>query len=586
MKIFALEDNNTFDIEFARSSGEESLKCPVCSSDRKKTNLKTFSWNHDKSAGKCHHCNERFVVWKEYKKKYIRPEFANNTKLSDNVVGWFDKRGISQFTLRKLNITEGEEWMPQIGKEVNTIKFNYFKDGDLINIKYRDAYKNFKLFKDAELIPYNIDGIKNSETAIIVEGEIDALTLWECGFHNVVSVPNGSNWDWLDNSIDYFDDKERIVLATDADIPGVKLRNELASRLGIERCYKVDFDICKDANEYLNEHGKEKLIDVINNQIPFPIEGVFSLNDVRDELDILFEEGLKPGEKTGIVQLDNHLTYSTSRLYTITGIPGHGKSEILDFILCRLNIMSGWKIGYFSPENHPMEWHLSKIIEKISGDKFGKMPRDLYRYTADYVNDNFFFVNPEDNYDIDNILEKARYLVRRKGIRAFVIDPYNKLEHQLKSSQSETNYISEFLDKVLRFAKINDVAMFLVAHPRKMGKDGKKYEIPTLYDISGSANFYNKTDFGITVYRDFEGGFVSVYVQKVKFKHMGEEGYTNFIYNTKNGRIDFWNNDSDRSTVKYDNSCWIDFKKEYPDPDKFIEPNTIFDGTTEAEIPY
>ncbi|MDF1573550.1 MAG: toprim domain-containing protein, partial [Bacteroidales bacterium] len=152
-------------------------------------------------------------------------------------------------------------------------QFNYFRDEELINIKYRDGHKNFKLFKDAELIPYNLDGIKTSEDVIIVEGEMDALTLWECGFHHVISVPNGANFDWLNNSIDYFEDKKRIILATDADIPGVKLRNELASRLGIERCYKVDFDLCKDANEYLIEHGREKLINILNLPISFPIEG-------------------------------------------------------------------------------------------------------------------------------------------------------------------------------------------------------------------------------------------------------------------------------------------------------------------------
>lgn len=585
MKIHALEIGRTFDVEFSRSSGEENVICPVCSGDRKKKNLKVFSWNHDKQTGKCHHCNDRFVVFKQYKKEYTKPEWKNNTELSDKIVKWFEKRGISQFTLRKLRITQGTEWMPQLSKEAITIQFNYFRDDELINIKYRDGSKNFKLFKDAELIPYNIDGIKDSGDAIIVEGEIDALTLWECGFHHVVSVPNGANFEWLNNSIDYFEDKKRIILATDADIPGVKLRNELATRLGIERCYKIDFDLCKDANEYLLEHGHEKLIETINKPVAFPVEGIFSLNDVREELNVLFDEGLKPGESINVPAFDKLLTFSTSRIYTVTGIPGHGKSEILDFILCRLNVLHGWKVGYFSPENHPMQWHISKVIEKISGDKFGRMDRDLFNYTADYVNDNFYFVNPEDNYDIDNILEKARYLVFKRGIKCFVIDPYNKLEHQ-SSTESETNYISKFLDKISRFAIINDIAFFLVAHPRKMNKENKKFEIPTLYDISGSANFYNKTDFGLTVYRDFEGNFVSIYIQKVKFKHLGEIGHANFIYNLDNGRIDYWNTDTDRTTVIKDNKCWIDFEKEYPDPDKFIQPNELFDGTTETEVPY
>jgi len=587
MKIYALEESRTFDIHLSKNSGEESMLCPVCSADRKKKNDKCASWNHDKQAGKCYHCDERFVLWKPYKKEYKRPEWKNNTELSDKLVKWFEGRGISQFVLRKMMVTEGREFMPQTGKEENTVQFNYFRDGELINIKYRDGAKNFKLHKDAELIPYNLDGIKDSKDVIIVEGEIDALTLWECGFHHTISVPNGANFDWLDNSIDAFDGKERIILATDVDIPGIKLRNELSSRLGIERCYKVDFDLCKDANEYLLEHGKEKLIDIINNPIPFPVEGIFSAKDVQKELDVLFHEGLRPGKKIGDPSFDALLTFEPARLYTITGIPGHGKSEVLDYILCKLNIHHQWKVGYFSPENHPLQWHVSKIVEKVSGGMFGKMDKELYQYTVDYVNDNFFFISPEDNYDVDNILEKARYLVLKKGIKCFVIDPYNKLEHQMAGNESETNYISKFLDKILRFAKINDVVMFLVAHPRKMqkSKNTDYYEVPTLYDISGSANFYNKTDFGLSVYRDFIGGFVTTYVQKVKFKHMGQIGDVNWLYNINNGRLAHFQDD--KANVKWDNSCWLDFQKEPINLDRFIEPQKeLFDGTTGDEAPF
>ena len=579
MKIFGLDSAQSYSVIFQRSSGEETIPCPKCSSDRKKKNLKVFSWNHDEKVGKCHHCDERFVPEPVYKKEYSRPVWQNKTELSDRVIKWFEGRGISQFAIRKLQITEGKEWIA--GKENNTIHFNYFRNGDLVNIKYRDGAKNFKLFKDAELIPYNLDGINGTDTAIIVEGEMDVLAMWECGFHNTVSVPNGANWDWLDNSIDYFEEKDKIILATDMDVPGVKLRSELSKRLGIERCYKVDFGEHKDANDVLIKNGKDALIDIINKAQPFPIEGVFSLNDNRDELDLLLENGLQPGKTLNESGIDKMISFETARLYTMSGIPGHGKSEVLDYLLCKLNVLHGWKVGYFSPENHPMEWHLSKLIEKISGVKFVKsqLSQTMYNYICDYVNDNFFFVYPQSDFTIDSILEKARYLVRRKGIKAFVIDPYNKLEHKYRDGQNETSYVSEFLDKLLMYAKTNDVAVFLVAHPRKMQKIDKQYEVPTMYDISGSSHFYNKTDYGLTVYRDFAGGFVSLYVQKVKFKHLGEVGFANFLYNTNNGRLSYFN--EDKSAAKLDNNCWIKIDREFPDPDLFIEPQKdIFDGTT------
>jgi twinkle protein len=99
----------------------------------------------------------------------------------------------------------------------NTIQFNYYVGGQLTNIKYRDARKNFKLYKGAEKVFYNIDNIVGHDTCIIVEGEMDVLALHEAGIPNAISVPNGAtlntnNLDYLDNCIDYFDDKSKIIM--------------------------------------------------------------------------------------------------------------------------------------------------------------------------------------------------------------------------------------------------------------------------------------------------------------------------------------------------------------------------------------
>jgi twinkle protein len=132
-------------------------------------------------------------------------------------------------------------------------------------------------------------------------------------------------------------------------------------------------------------------------------------------------------------------------------------------------------------------------------------------------------------------------LVKTRGVKVVVIDPYNKLDHQY--SDSETQYISRFLDKLINFAKFHDVLVFLVAHPRKMDKDGEnKTRVPSLYDISGSANFYNKTDYGIIVHRDTDGNNtmvdkVRVYFSKIKFKHLGKQGMAQLMYDKETGRF-------------------------------------------------
>ena len=499
---------------------------------------------------------------------YKKPEWKNSTELNDKTVKYFECRGISQFTLRHMKITSGMEYMPQEGKEVNTIQFNYFRDDELVNIKYRDAKKNFKFHSGAELILYNLDNIKNQDTIIIVEGEMDALSFYESGYHNVVSVPNGANLKnnnllYLDNCIEYFDNAEKIIIATDNDKPGIKLRSDLASRLGIEICWKVDFRDCKDAIEFLVKYGKQEIEVLLNDAKQFPIEGTFNVKDFEGELDNLLENGLSPGLTIDMPEFDKHISFDFGRVYTVTGIPGHGKSEFLDFVIERLNILYGMRVAYFSPENHPLQLHASKIIEKIVGTRFSKKYIDpaTYESVKEYMKDNYYFIEPSENYKVDEILTRARALIYQRGVKILVLDPYNKFEHQHESGESETNYISKFMDKMSVFAKKNRIILFLVAHPRKINKDNNGlHEVPTLYDINGSANFYNKTDFGLTVYRNMVTGYSTVYIQKVKFKHLGEVGYCQFAWNKNNGRYAFFDG-HDIHNIQEDNRCHLTFEK-------------------------
>jgi len=158
----------------------------------------------------------------------------------------------------------------------------------------------------------------------------------------------------------------------------------------------------------------------------------------------------------------------------------------------------------------------------------------------EHIRNNFFYILNEEDFTVKSILNSAKILIKTRGIKVVVIDPYNKLDHQFKDS--ETQYISRFLDQIILFAKINDVLVFLVAHPRKMNKTNGKIDVPSLYDISGSANFYNKTDYGITVHRKSDEqnimlDEVEVYFQKIKFKHLGKQGIINLDYDYVSGRF-------------------------------------------------
>jgi len=535
-------------IQLNKTTGTTKTKCPKCSNSRKHKSDPCLSVNIDEGLYNCHNCDFRgTVAFEKIKpKEYFRPTPTNNTNLSDRMVSWFKTRGISPKTLQGMKISEGLEYMPQKGYKVNTAQFNYYRKNELINIKYRTGDKHFKMIKDAELIFYNLDCMVNSNSVVIVEGEIDCLTFIECDITNVISVPNGASkgsqkLEYLDNCWGYFEKINKVYIGTDNDEAGISLRNELIRRLGDERCFIIDYADCKDANEYALKHGKTSLSHLLSNAKPVPIEGVFTVDMLYGELVDFYQNGLPKGEGIGLSELDNHIRFIPGQLTVITGIPNQGKSEFLDMICERLAVFSGWRFGIFSPENFPISIHLSKLVEKVLGKSFSghsKISQEELSAAVKLLNEHFFFIRPfDENFGLDNILEKSKKLVLKYGINALIIDPWNTIEHQ-HGSESETNYISAQLAKITSFMQRYKVHIFLVAHPTKVGKDKLtgKYEVPTLYNISGSANFFNKAFNGFTVYRDYEKNTTTVYIQKIKFKHQGKVGAVEFVYDIISGR--------------------------------------------------
>ena len=544
---YLIDQFNQHDLKVGASQGT----CPMCSEDRKPENKKAkcASYDWERGLGTCHNCDSTFQLH-TYQRKgasekvYIRPETPDAIHdVSSNVEKWFESRGISKQTLRALKVTEGSEFMPQTGKTENTIQFNYYMGDQLINVKYRDGRKNFKLYKGAEKVFYNINSVVGYEYAIIVEGEMDALSLYEAGIHNVVSVPNGAtlntnNLDYLDNCIDYFEDKEKIIIAVDADEAGQALQRELVRRLGAEVCYLADFNGCKDANEYLLEYGKEELAKRITKARPVPLENVTTFKDIEGEVTDFVTNGFKPGYQIGIKNFDDIFSTYTGQFITVTGIPSSGKSDFVDQMCVGYNANYGWKTAFASPENAPTYLHAHKLMRKVWQD----MPRkadiggDKWNQVAEHVNDNFFFIDME-RYTLESVLRKGAELVKRKGIKCLVIDPFNKVRDVDCKTEDVNRYTMEYLTKIEIFAKKYDVLVFIVAHPTKMykGSDGQ-IEEPTMYNIKGGGEWYDASYHGILVHRNYEAKTVKAKVLKVKFQNLGENGAeAHFKWEPKSG---------------------------------------------------
>ena len=529
---FQIDKFNQYNLNVGKQEGI----CPLCSADRKPINQKKkcASYDWDRGLGTCHNCHEVFQLH-TFKRKggsdriYNKPKQIANPLLSDKVIKWFEKRGISNNTLVKMKITEGKEFMPQTGKEENTIQFNYFINNELINIKYRDGKKNFKLVKGAEKIFYNIDSTVGHKYVVIVEGEVDALSFIDAGINSVVSVPNGAtvtgtNLDYLDSCIDYFEGKEKIIIAVDKDEAGENLRQELIRRLGAEACYTVDFGDYKDANEFLVGNGRDMLSSLIDDASPVPIENVLTLKDIDDELQEFIHEGFKPGYQIGLNNFDNIFSTYTGQFITVTGVPSSGKSDFVDRMVVGYNIKYGWKTAFASPENKPTFLHAHKLIRKIGNWMPEKtdIGTSKWNEVTGIVNDNFFFIEHE-RYDLDAVLNKGAQLVKRKGIKCLVIDPYNKIKMDGASNMSIPDATMEYLTRIEAFAKKYDVLVIVVAHPTKMYKkeDGTIDE-PNMYNIKGGGEWYDASYHGLLVHRDYNKKTVKVKVLKVKFQNLGE----------------------------------------------------------------
>ena len=536
---FLIDKFNQHGLDVGKTQGT----CPLCSSTRKPENRKKkcASYDWQRGIGTCHNCDTPFQLH-TYKRKgkaereYVIPTEINSQKTinrpaTDKTIQWFKTRGISKQTLNELKVSVGKEYMPQTNNTENTIQFNYYVGGQLTNIKYRDARKNFKLYKGAEKVFYNIDNIVGHDDCVIVEGEMDVLALHEAGITNAISVPNGAtlntnNLDYLDNCIDYFEDKKKIIIAVDNDPPGVALQQELIRRLGAEVCFIATFDDCKDANEYLLKYSAKELLSRIKQAHPVPLENVTTFRDIEDEVTDFVRNGFKRGFTVGLHNFDKIFSTYTKQFITVTGIPSSGKSDFVDQMCVGYNKEYGWKTAFASPENAPTYLHAHKLMRKVWGDmpNKGDIGGNKWNQVAQHVNDNFFFIDME-RYTLESVLRKGAELVKRKGIKCLVIDPYNKVRDVDCTTEDVNKYTMEYLTKIETFAKKYDVLVFIVAHPTKMYKnqDGK-IEEPTMYNIKGGGEWYDASYHGLLVHRDYEAKTTKVKVLKCKFQNLGENG--------------------------------------------------------------
>lgn len=595
--------------------GDFYTTCPNCSADRKPKHQKLkclgITLNKfDNEIGHCSHCGIKYYVERNQQKttspkekEFSIPQAVNTTDLDQKLVDWFANRKISQQTLKDLKISQGLEFMPQLGRKIMTMQYNYFINDKLINVKYRTLDKNFKMYSGAKLIFYNVNSLKDSKECIISEGEAETLTWHEIGKKAAVSVPSGAqisktekeeyertgqfndnntmNLEYLDNSWEYLKHIETFYIATDNDPPGLKLQRELIRRLGPDKCKIIDFGDFKDANEVLcSKNGRLELEECYDKAKSPPIYDVYTIEDDREQLEYELDNGIEKGLSLDIPDLDKHYTLRLGEFDLFNGIPGHGKSYFMTFISLIAALKYGWKFGVYMPE-HLRKVFWRRIIEMYIGKPMdnkaeGHMNKEEFNYGMEMLNKFYYFVDPTELVSIDYILDKMKELVLTKGINGCIIGPWNSMYHKKEHGENGEEYLQRRLSQIRVFIRNHRVKVMLEAHPIVMRdtekitipddiitskKNVERIKVPTAYHLSGGAMWYNRADNIITVYKNtkYPGPWVSeIHIQKIKEQQIvgietAKDKPINLAFNIKNGRyhnIDNLLTQLDKQTVQ------------------------------------
>jgi twinkle protein len=534
--------------------------CPKCSHNRRnanKTEKCLTVW--DNGYSKCHNCgDEGFANGSQSppsdtaSKEYTKPSQELPEGLPPQVIDYFEKRGINYDVLMRNKIS----YDPQYGD----IIFPYIVGGEILNKKYRKlSEKRFRQEKNARKSFYGTDDIIGETDVYIVEGEIDKLSFEMAGFINVVSVPDGApnetakeltkKLNYIDDWKHLFEDTRRIIIAVDSDGPGQKLQEELIDRLGSDKCYTIVWPLdCKDANDVLMAHGVGGIWDCIDHARPLPIAGVTWPGDLVDKYKTLYKEGLKPGDSTGWLNLDQHYTVKPGQLTVITGIPSHGKSSFLTAMIINLAKSKDNNYVFYSPENYPMERYLASMASIYSGKPFRKgvtqrMTEQEALTINEWLNQHFCFLEPDEAHlDLNSLLHITLQIAKRQKVDGLILDPWNEVKHNMPNGMTETVYVSNCLGTIRAFIRETGMHVFIVAHPTKLPRqdNGKTPLAPGAYDISGSANWANKADNILSVWRDPQANddITQVQIQKVRFPEIGKSGgMATFKHEVMTGRF-------------------------------------------------
>ena len=553
------------------------ILCPACSGSRKKSKEKTLSIKID-GADKiyhCFHCEAAGKVSTKPPTASLRDELAEFLKSpgQPNVVelpaathdrelrSFMESRSISEETYRKYGVTTDIRWFGKKQGEELAVGFVYGDSEEPSAVKWRSLKGKAFTQSGAAQTFYGLENLPEDMTdvpLVICEGEIDCLSVAQAFADSdtkmaVVSVPNGApakhirnddgtKFNYLWEARELLESCSKIILATDHDGPGDILKQEIGRRVGLGKCWEVQFSTeLKDSNAVLCADGPERLQEIIEAATPMPLAGVYRASDYSDEVQELYEAGgTGKGLSTGFDSLDDLITIAPG-LYVVTGLPGSGKSSWIDCVMYQTAKLHGMRWAICSMEN-PVKIHILKLAALYTNKPFfegptERMSKDELQDAIEWINNHFSFLENRDGEvaTIKSILDRTASSILRQGTRGLVIDPYNFLESK---HDSEHLGISELLSRTIQFSRSHSLSTFFCAHPTKQPYDAKERPLDG-NAISGSASWFAKADVGVSLFRTSDPNYHTpiVNIWKARFPWIAKRGQQKLQYDVATGRF-------------------------------------------------
>lgn len=433
---------------------------------------------------------------------------------------------------------------------IDVLSIPYYRGDAIVDHKYRTLTGDRTMWrdKDAPLTLYNINVINDpalaGEPLIITEGELDCWAALQAGYPRCVSVPNGApppnarehhnQFTYLDNIPGLSSCKE-IILAIDNDGPGVALMNDLAIRLGRVRCKWVRYPKgCKDLADALQRYTERGVQGAINRAQWMVISGLYRMSELPPVPEVRAYETQFPGG------LDKHYRIRQGDFAVVTGVPSSGKTTVVNELVARMTLRHGWRAAIGSFEQYPQRDYRRWLRTYFNGKYVVKQTEEELATADKWIDEQFLFMqrSEDEQLSLGWIIERMSSAVVRHGCKIHVIDPWNELDHDRPRGMTETEYTGIAIMELKRFATKHLVHVIVVAHPAKLQRNSSgEYPRVTLYDISGSAHWYNKPDVGLVVHPQKDG---RRFIQVAKSRYhddIGEPGEIAVTYDKEHGRF-------------------------------------------------